>query len=170
MIRSFKIYTAIFFFWSSLSASGQMDMIKPQIDSLKYLKGNAFDCSSITWRIIANKKEAIQLLIDRLGDTTLTKAKDKCKKTNLCVGDLAYLTLIEIMPLPFMLVTGMQCDVIENGCQLGVFEYIEENRQKFKGQVQTYYDKKSKHLKWVKYDTEDLTPCHIKNKIIGHYE
>jgi hypothetical protein len=146
------------------------DLLKLQVDSLKYISGDPFVCNSVTWRIIANKKEAIQILIDKLGDTTLTKATDKCKTSNLRVGDLAYLTLVRVLPLPFMMVTGMQCDVMENGCQLGVFEYIEKNRSKFKGQVQAYYDKKKSNLKWRQLDSNKLTPCYIKNNIKGHYE
>ena len=153
-----------------MNVFGQKDKIKLQVDSLKYLSGDPFECNSLTWRIIANKKDAIQILIDKLGDTTLTKATDKCKKTYLRVGDLAYLTLERILSLPFFAVTGMQCDVMQDGCWIGVFEYIEANRPKFKGQVQAYYDKKKVNLKWRKLDRNDLTTCYIKNNIKGQYE
>jgi hypothetical protein len=141
------------------------------VDSLKYLSGNIYDCNSILWKIVADKKDAIQFLIDKLDDTTITKTKDICKKTNLRVGDLAYLTLVFILPLPFYAVTRKQCDVISpDGCQIGVFEYIETNRNKFKEQVQTYYNGKSKNLKWVQFDSNRLTPCYIQNNIKGQYE
>jgi hypothetical protein len=155
---------------TTLNAFGQTDLLKSQVDSLKYLSGDPFDCNSVTWRIISNKKDAIQLLIDKLGDTTLTTATDKCKKTSLRVGDIAYLTLNRILPLPFFAVTGMQCDVFEDGCQIGVFEYIESYRPKFKEQVQAYYDKKKDNLKWRQLDSNHLTPCYIKNNIKGQYE
>lgn len=155
---------------TTLNVFGQTDLLKSQVDSLKYLIGNPLDCNSVTWRIISNKKDAIQPLIDKLSDTTLTKATDKCKTTSLRVGDIAYLTLKRILPLPFFAVTGMQCDVIKDGCQIGVFEYIETNRPKFKGQVQAYYDKKKDNLKWRQLDSNHLTPCYIKNNIKGQYE
>ena len=109
--------------------------IQNQVDSLKYLKGDPFDCNSVTWRIIANKKDAIQVLIDNLDDSTFTTTTDKCKKKNLTVGDISFLTLKKILPLPFFAVTQIQCDVIEDGCQLGIFEYVETNRLKFQKQV-----------------------------------
>ena len=143
--------------------------IQKQVDSLKYLQGDPFECNSIAWKIIANKKDAIQVLIDNLGDSTLTKTTDKCKKQNLTVGDISFLTLKRILPLPFFAVTRVQCYVFEGGCQLGIFEYIEANRVKFKQQVQAYYDKKKDKLKWRQLDSNHLTPCYFKNNIKGQY-
>jgi hypothetical protein len=155
---------------TNTNAFGQTDLLKSQVDSLKYLSGDPFDCNFVTWRIIENKKEAIQILIEKIEDTTLTNTTDKCKTTNLRVGDLAYLTLKRILPLPFFAVTRMQCDVIKDGCLVGVFEYIDANRTTFKGQVQTYYDKKKDNLKWRQLDRNHLTPCHIQNNIKGQYK
>jgi hypothetical protein len=170
MKQQIKLFFSTLFILTAINAFGQTDIVKLQVDSLKYLSGDPFECNSLTWRIIAYKKDAIQILVDKLGDTTLTKATDKCKMTSLRVGDLAYLTLGRILPLPFFAVTGMQCDVIREGCQIGVFEYIEANRPKFKGQVQAYYDKKKDNLKWRQLDSNHLTPCYIQNKIKGQYE
>lgn len=170
MKHHIKLYFTSLVILTTLNAYGQTDLLKSQIDSLKYLTGEPLDCNSVAWRIISNKKDAIQLLIDKLSGTALIKATDKCKTTSLRVGDIAYLTLKRILPLPFFAVTGMQCDVIKDGCQVGVFEYIETNRPKFKGQVQAYYDKKKDNLKWRQLDSNHLTPCYIKNKIKGQYE
>jgi hypothetical protein len=165
-----KLFFSALFILTTINGFGQTDQLKSKVDSLKYLSVNPFHCNSVTWRIIANKKDAIQPLIDKLDDTTITSAKDKCKATNLTVGDIAYLTLEKILSLPFFAVTGMQCDVIENGCQLGIFEYIENNKVKFKGQVQAYYDKKKSTLKWRQLDSNHLTPCYIRNGVKGLYE
>jgi hypothetical protein len=170
MIHFIKLFFLTLIISTTINGFGQTDQIKAKVDSLEYLIGDPFDCNSVTWRIIANKKDAIQHLIDQLDDTTITLAKDKCKTTNLTVGDIAYLTLKRILQLPFFAVTGMQCDIIENDCQLGIFEYIENNRVKFKGQVQKYYDQKKNNLKWRQLDSNHLTPCYIKNNIKGQYE
>ncbi len=170
MKQRIKILFATMFILAATNVFGQTDKIQLQVDSLKYLSGNPFDCNSLTWRIISCKKDAIQILIDKLGDTTLTKAIDKCKTTNLQVGDIAYLTLNRILSLPFFALTGMQFDLFEDGCQIGVFEYIETNRPKFKGQVQGYYDKEKDNLTWKQVDSKRLSPCYIKNNINGHYE
>lgn len=158
------------FLLTSISTFGQTDKINLQIDSLKYSNGDPFDCNSVTWRIIVNKKDAIQPLIDKLTDTALTRSTEKCKTTGLRVGDIAYLTLKRIISLPFFAVTGMQCDLINDGCQIGVFEYIESNRPIFKRQVQAYYDKKRDNLIWRQLDSNHLRPCYIKNNINGQYE
>lgn len=148
---------------------GQTNQIKLQIDSLKYLKGDPFECNSVTWRIIGNKKEAIQYLIDNLDDSTMTQAIDKCKPTHLTVGDISFLTLKRILPLPFFAVTGIQLDRIKDGCQLGIFEYLDSNRPKFKQQVQAYYGIKKDKLKWRQLDSNHLTPCYFENNIKGQY-
>ena len=154
---------------SVLTTFGQSDTIKLQIDSLKYLTGNPFKCNSITWRIIANKMEAIQYLIDNLDDSSLTQAIDKCKTKNLTVGDISFLTLKRILPLPFFAVTGIQLDAIKGECQAGVFEYIDSARTKFKEQVQVHYNAKKDKLKWRQLDSNHLTPCYIENNIKGQY-
>ena len=155
---------------TTIDGFGQINKLNSQIDSLKYLNDDPFDCNSVTWRIISNRKDAIQLLIDRLADTTFTAAKDKCKNGNLKVGDIAFLTLNHILRLPISIVIKRQTDVFENGCQPGVFEYIENNRVKFKEQVQEYYDKKKHNLKWLDFDKSHLTTCYIESMILGHYE
>jgi hypothetical protein len=141
-----------------------------QVDSLKYIRQNTFDCNSVTWRIIANKKEAIPYLIDKINDTTITLAKDKCKKTAYRVGDLAYLTLTKILPLPFSTITGFQPAAAKDDCQIEIFEYIEVNREKFKARVQYYYNTKKDNLKWVPIHSNHLTPCQRKNNVKGRYE
>lgn len=170
MKQRIKVLFTAFCILASVNVYCQNEKISLQADSLKYLSGNPFDCNAVTWRLIANKKDVIQILIHKLADTTITSAKDKCKTGNLRVGDIAYLTLTRILPLPFFTVTGMQCDVIENGCQPGIFEYIEANRMKFRDQVQAYYNKKKNNLKWQQFDSNHLTPCHLKHGIKGQYE
>ena len=170
MKRHYIILLIAFTFCTNISVFGQINILQLQIDSLKYLRQNTFDCNSVTWRIIANKNYAIQPLIDRLDDTTMTAAKDKCKKTNFRVGDLAYLTLTKILPIPFYTITGLQNNVTKDECQGKVFEYIEMNREKFKAQVQAYYNKKSDKLKWVPIHSNHLTPCQRKNNVKGRYE
>jgi hypothetical protein len=164
-----KLISTFFFIHVLTTSFGQNIEIKSMVDSLKYLQGDPFECNSVAWRIISNKKEAIRTLIDNLDDSTLTLANDKCKKKNLTVGDISFLTLKRILPLPFFAVTQIQCDVIKDGCQLGVFEYIEDNRTRFKQQVQAYYDRKKNKLKWRQLDSNHLTLCHFKNNIKGEY-
>jgi len=168
MKQHLKLFFTALSIFAVLNMSGQTGKLKLQVDSLKFVSGDPLDCNAVTWRIIANKKDAIQLLIDKLDDPTLTSAKNKHKAANLAVADVAYLTLIKILPLPFFAVTGMQCDVIESdGYQQDIFEYMEGNRAKFKAQVQAYYDRKKDKLTWQQFDRNHLTPCYMKNILTG---
>ena len=165
-----KLSLSVISVMSFLLCYAQLELISQQLDSLKYLKGDpSEDCNNVTWRIIANKIDAIQPLIDRLDDSTITQATDKCKKTNLTVGDICFVTLRKILPLGMFAITGRQMDVVVDGCQLGVFETIEANRLKFKQQVQAYYDQKKDKLKWREYEIKYLKPCYVQNNILGKY-
>lgn len=164
-------FMTLFCFLSTVTALGQTGNITSKIDSLKYVQGDVFDCGAVTWRIIVHKKEAIQYLIDKIADTTMTQARYLNKDNHLRVGDLAYLTLEKIVSLPLARITGMQFCVIEGGgYQRGTFEYIEANRQRFREQVQAYYDGKKGKLKWKQIDSNHLTACYITHHINGRYE
>src|ERR1051326_3531609 len=159
----------VFFYILSVKQGPAQD-IRSQVDSLRYLGTDAFSCQSVFWRIVARGKGAVPYLLDKISDTTVTNATYKCKNGFLRVGDLAYLALDNIIPLPFMAVTGMQCDVIESGCPPGVFEYIEGNREKFKKQIADWDNRKQKKFRWVKYKNSEITDCYRMNRITGRYE
>lgn len=164
-------FITLFCFVSTVTVFGQTVNIRSQIDSLKYVQGDIFACRAVAWRIIVHKEEAIQYLIDKIADTTMTQARYLNKDNDLRVGDLAYLTLEKIVSLPLARITGMQFCVIEGGgYQRGTFEYIEANRQRFREQVQAYYDGKKGKLKWKQIDSNHLTACYISHHINGRYE
>src|SRR6266700_5328276 len=159
MKQSPKLLLLAILFWSIPVVHAQTNSIKAETDSLKYLGANAFDCNSVFWIIIAHKKEAIPYLIDKLGDSTITRAKHKCKLQNLRVGDLAYLALAHITFFPTAQITHMQFDVIVKGRQDGFFEYIEGKRLLFQTQVRNWYNKSGKSYKWTKLTSQQITDC-----------
>lgn len=168
-----RIYFLAFFImlFAEYNLNAQTDLLAKRIDSLITLDTNWRECNSVFWRIVASGKPAVPLLITKLTDTAKTTAKDKCKYANLCVGDLAYLALKEIIPLPFFTVTGMQCDMIVNGCdQYCSWGYIEDNRPKFQRQVRLWYATEEKNFRLVQFTEREATPCYQFNHIIGHYE
>ena len=73
----------LFIISGALTSFGQTGDIELQLDSLKCLQGDPLECTSITWRIISTKKDAIQHLIDKLDDSASTEATDNCKKSNI---------------------------------------------------------------------------------------
>jgi len=169
MLRSCFIVIALAI--TSLSA-GQSLSLRVQIDSLRFVKGNPFSsCSAVTWKIVAHRQEAIQPLIDKLSDQTVTAATDIGRPGYLTIGDLAYLTLDRIFRLPFNQVTGVQVCVLDDRGYVGaVFDYMEKNRTKFRQQVQDYYHFKVFGLRWIEAKPNELSLCERLNLISGHYE
>ena len=152
----------------------QTDEINKKIDSLKYLGKDAYTCNSVYWHIVLLGKDAIPLLIARMDDTTQTQATYVCKKGNLKLGDICYKVLQEIMEIPTFYVTHIQFDVIdENRCQVGVYDYLDSNREKYKQQVSSYYETYKNSLKFVKYSYspgDHPNACKVKYKIYGYYK
>ncbi len=143
--------------------------IKKQVDSIRYLKGDAaFDCNSVIWRIIARKKEAVPYLITLISDNTPIPVYYRCKRGNMKVGDMAFYVLDEIVSVPKYLVTGEQFDVYYGGCQSGVYDYIDENRLRFQRQVREWYLRYEKEFVRDKF-IGGPTGCRLKNKIDGYY-
>lgn len=143
--------------------------IQKLIDSLKYIDGNPLKCDAVSWSIINQKQKAIPLLIAQISDTTLTEAWDACKQDRLVVGDISYIILKEIIPLPIFNVTGMQFDVKNGDCSVGIFQYIDDQRERFQQQVQKYYDERKNKLVWGNVDSSLLSDCHLSHHITGKY-
>lgn len=161
----------IFCLMATISSFGQQttEKIKQKVDSLKYVSGDPHECNTILWKIAACKKDAIQLLIDKLDDTTSTQATDICKKTNLRVGDLAYMTLGMMLSGQFFDSAMPPSESMDmNGCT-GAFEYLEANRMKFKTKLQAYYTQNKSRMKWMESSEFAIMPCEVENNINGHY-
>lgn len=158
------------FFYLSSVVSAQNNNLPIFVQNLPNATAQFFDCESDHWKIIAEGKAAIPLLIDKLDDATLTSATNRCKEGKLTVSDLAYLTLNQLMPVPLYEVTQRQFDVIDtNGCVSGVLEYIATDRNRFKAQVKAYYEKNKTRLKLRLFDPEFITPCRKAHGIKGYY-
>src|SRR5215210_6750145 len=65
--------------------------------------------------IIAMDTLVIPALVEIICDTTLTKIQNPCNKSNFTYGQLAFLLIDDIEPIPIALATGMQFDVFECG-------------------------------------------------------
>lgn len=164
-------FIAVFFpFFFPTGTFGQQNNIALKIDSLQFLKAQPFPCNSVYWRIVANGKDAIPFLIDKLDDTTATTTSLTCKKTNVKLGDICYESLTDIFSIPLFYVTHQQFDFFDNyGCLEGVLAYLDNNRQRFKAQIQAYYIKYKTDLKFVRYRKDYKDECKKENKILGYY-
>ena len=168
MTKLLSIFFILIF--GSTRIIGQTSNIKVQVDSLKYLKQPGLVCNPIYWRVVATGKDAIPFLIDKLDDTTHIQTSLTCKTTNVKLGDICFKALTEIFNIPLFYVTHQQFDYFDqNGCQQGVFTYLDNNRQKFKSQILAYYMKYKTKLKYIRYDKNYKNDCKKKYKIFGYY-
>jgi hypothetical protein len=155
----FILLLSLFYATRSLA---QVDEINKKIDSLKYLSKDAYNCNSVYWRVVKYGKDAIPLLIARMDDTTETKATYVCKKGNLKLGDLCFGVLEEIMNVHYFYIT-----------QVGVYGYLDREREKFKQQLSNYYETYKNNLKFIKYSYSPEYPpnaCKVKYKVYGYYD
>ncbi len=167
MLKALQVALCMFFF--THDTFGQ-ERIGNQIDSLRYLGVDAFNCNSAIWQIIAKRKEAIPYLINLVGDSSLTSVNYHCKKDGkMKVGDVAFYALDEIVSVPMTYVTGRQFDLFHDGCQEWVYDYIEENRLVFQQQLQKWYQESKENFIWERYEEKYLTECQRKNYIFGYF-
>ena len=169
MLKLLYIVPIVLLCFVASSVNAQEDLIKRQVDSLQYCGADFLDCSSVIWRIIAHEKKAIPYLLSKLNNTTPTKAHFNCKLKNLRVGDLAFMTLDRIIGLPIYAITHQQFDLIEDDCQVGVYDYIEDNRTKFSNQVKHWVRSDLKRYVWIAYEQNEVSECEKRNKITGRF-
>jgi hypothetical protein len=171
-----KNISAILLLFSVTLSYGQKVDIKVLVDSLQFIKADTFNCKAdIYWRIIAQGKEAIPFLIDKLTDTTQTNIKYHCKKTKLNVGEVAQFALTDIASFPAFLVTKMQFDVIildetGQGCwSFYDFLFINSNKPRYQKNVREWYEKERGKYKEEKISTNKQTECQKKFGIDTYY-
>ena len=146
----------------------ELEGVIRQFDSLKYVKKMPYVCKTeicetyLYWGIDCN----IELLIDKLDDTTLTSANVAMFPYNYTVADVAFELLKErIHNIPTFKLLRIPFDKGSCG-DCSYWQHLNENfanRQKFKIAVRKWYHKNKKKLTWVKsndFDTRER----------GHYE
>lgn len=165
------IFKSLFLLLGCQPLSAQTS-IQQQVDSIRYLKGDAaFGCNSVIWRIVAKKKEAAPYLITLIADSTPIPVTYRCKEgSNMKVGDMAFYVLNTIVDVPMFFVTNQQFDLIYDDCQVGVYSYIDGNRLVFQKQVQDWYVEYKDQFVWEKYLTVGRpTGCRAIDGISGSY-
>ncbi|MES2689917.1 MAG: hypothetical protein V4658_05905 [Bacteroidota bacterium] len=155
---------------------------KQQVDSLKYVidmpylcaGGIESGCATQTfWNVVMLKQEAIPLLIDKLGDSTITPAGVSVFGFNYTVADIAYSALQEIVHgIPTLPLMGI--DNTKNTCHFCAYwEYLRadhRHRVKFKKAVKSWYKRSKPHLLWVESNKFETCACGTNHPNNGHYE
>ena len=150
-----------------------------QVDSLKYVTEMPYICGyelcgdNLFWDVVRMRKGVIELLIDKLDDTTQTNANVALFGGNYKVADIAYVALKEIIhDIPTFELLGVEFE--KNGC--GYCSYWNhlnenfENRDKFKNAVKNWYFKNKDNLIWIANNKYTSCDCQAKHPNEGHYE
>jgi hypothetical protein len=92
--------------------------------------------------VIRMDTNVIVELVPVLTDTTLTAISNPCSGSFLTYGQLAFLLIDDIEPVPYALVTERQWDVL-GVCSVlpnGFLEYINDNGLRFQEKYNTYFN------------------------------
>jgi hypothetical protein len=170
------------FLIDELFSSGQqmkleLNEVIAQINSLKFVKEMPEICEkgicgdNLYWQAVIIGKYNIELLIDKLDDSTLTTANISVLGVNFTVADIAFYALSEIIHnLPKFELLGIPYDKIN---PFAYWEYLKEDfshRQKFKEAVRTWYHNIQDNLLWVDSHNFKSCACIGEHPNGGHFE
>src|SRR5688500_15883894 len=143
-------------------ATAQADN-KRLVDSLRYVTDMPYMCESekpydigcgseIFWKAVQRKEKIIPFLIDKISDSTTTKAYVPNLGGQYAVGDIAYFALLEIIDgIPTFELLGVKFD--NHGCGFcSYWNYLRndiENRERFEKSVRKWYKDNKSKLIWV---------------------
>jgi len=157
----------------------ELGVVMSQVDSLRYVTEMPYICryelcgDDLFWDVVRIRQGVIELLIDRLDDTTLTKANVMLFGGDYKVADIAYVALKEIIhDIPTFELLGVEFD--KNGC--GYCSYWNhlnedlENRRRFKNAVKDWYFRHKDNLIWIPDNKYASCDCQAKHPNGGHYE
>ncbi|MCE2994417.1 MAG: hypothetical protein ACK5RG_06795 [Cyclobacteriaceae bacterium] len=168
----------------SIISCGQSMMLElqeviAQIDSLKYVQEMPYGCENavcgdqLYWKVIQLGDNGIELLIDKLDDSTPTTAKVVLFGGNFTVADIAYDALNEIIHnIPTFELLGVPFD--KAGCGYCAYwnhvRKSDANRRAFKEAVRIWYHQTKNKLVWVESNKFATCECGGKHPNGGHYE
>lgn len=149
-----------------------------QIDSLKFVKEMPYICETeicgdkLYWETVSIGLHNIELLIDKLDDTTSTTANVVLFGGNYTVADIAFNALKEIIhDIPTFELLGVPFD--KEGCgYCSYWQHLNKdfaNRQEFKETVRNWYHKNKDNLVWVKSNDFSTCDCRGQHPNGGHY-
>lgn len=150
-----------------------------QVDSLKFVKEMPYICETgicgdnLYWETVKLRESGVELLIDKLDDTTSTHANVVLFGANYTVADIAFSALREIIHnIPTYELLGVPFD--NDGCgDCSYWQHLNynlSNRQKFKEAVWNWYHKNKEKLIWVESNNFATCECKEQHPNGGHFE
>jgi hypothetical protein len=157
----------------------ELQKVIKQTDSLKFVKEMPYICENgicgdkLYWEAVIIGRSNIELLIDKLDDTTSTNANVALYGANYTVADIAYSALSEIIhDIPTFELLGVPFD--NDGCgYCSYWQHLNKkfsNRQKFKKAVRIWYHKNKDNLVWVTDNEFATCDCNGTHPNGGHYK
>lgn len=128
------------------------------------------------WSVVQKKQEIIPLLIEKMSDTTQTKADVPLFVGVWTVGDIAYLALQEIIKdIPTFELMGIKSDLYNCGyCTYWYYLREDANHRKtFQAELLNWYNKNKSNLVWVTSNdflSFNCRGCNDKHPNGGHFE
>lgn len=149
----------------------QMDSLQ-QITEMPYICENGICGDKLYWKAVNMGRNTLELLIDKLADTTTTRAPVPLFGINYTVADIAFQVLSEtIHEIPVFELLGVPFDV--NGCgYCSYWNYLNQdysNRIKFRDAVKSWYRNNKDNLVWIKSDQFATCDCSGQHPNGGHY-
>jgi hypothetical protein len=125
------------------------------------------------WKVVRLHSSVIELLIDKLDDSTTTNAVVPIFGVSYTFADVAYTALEELIHnIPTFDLLGVPFDTAGcGGCSY--WQHLNatySNRQKFKAAVRVWYLTNKNNLVWIENDNFATCDCHGKHPNGGHYE
>ena len=180
---SLKKFTLIFTIVPFLIfAQGDIDS---QIENFKEIEDMGYICEgkfavgkfgcgdTLFWNVVQMKEQAIEPLIERLADTTKSKAFVPNFGGHWTIGDISYATLQEIIHgIPTFDLLPVEFDA-SGCCYCSYWQYLRqgrENRLKFQKAVQDWLRRYRENLIWVSDYNFSSCDCRGQHPNGGHFE
>lgn len=143
-----------------------------EIDEVSWSCGD-----SLFWQIVKLGKDAIPILINKVGDSTKTGIRVPCRNRNLTIGSVAFMALDKIVSIPAYLVFKIQWDVIKINCDFGYadgfLDYISERPVETRDKLAEWYRAYVKSMQLDSLKATEQTECEsaygIKHRIYVDY-
>ena len=185
-MKKFLIPILIVFILTNLSCQNDFQLVK-LVDNFSSIQHMPYICEkldnqwstgcgdSIFWIAIKQGKKMISYYLERLNDTTLSKAFVPNIGGNFTIGDISLFALeIIIWDIPILnLAEDLENPEPRDG-GWGYWNYTRrnyENRLKFKVKVIDWYNDNKEDFIWIKSDLVNVCDCgQLKNPAGGHFE
>ena len=155
----------ILLFANSLCCCSQQSNLNTKVSDLAYVEEMPYipelSGDSIFWVVVKVKLEIVPYLIEKLTDTTITKAIAPNFGGYYTVADIAYEAITEIIhEMPTLEFAEDPSNPEPREGYWGYWNYTRrsiENRGKFKDRVKNWYLSNNDELEWIEYTREFRT-------------